>query len=211
MGDGTWLSLEEAVAAFAFYAHDAPLLVGHVDSGVLAPQRKWSVNGAAHARHAPYATRPAGGAGHGFGLAYARYKNTEAHAAIVAEVEVDERVVVKTVWCCVDAGRVAHPDGLRNQVEGGIVQSMSWALFEEVRLTADGTLPRSWVDYPILRFPDVPRIHVDIVESNERMPLGAGEVATGPATAAVANAVAHALGTPLRELPLTRERVIATI
>jgi nicotinate dehydrogenase subunit B len=160
---------------------------------------------------AGWSRRPAGGAGHGLGLAYARYKNTEAHAAIVAEVEVDERVIVKNVWCCVDAGRVAHADGLRNQVEGGIIQSASWALFEEVRLTADGTLPREWCDYPIMRFPDVPQINVDVVASPGLEPLGAGEVAAGPATAAIANAVAHALRTRLRQLPFTRERLLAAL
>ena len=96
-------------------------------------------------------------------------------------------------------------------MEGGIVQSASWALFEEVRLTGDGALPRAWADYPILRFKDVPRISVDVVPSRDSMPLGAGEVAAGPATAAIANAVAHALGVRLRQLPFTRERVLAAL
>lgn len=163
------------------------------------------------AEMAGWRRRPPGGSGDGWGIAFGRYKNTEAYAAMVAHVEIDGAVRLRTVWCCVDAGRVAHPDGLRNQVEGGIVQSASWALCEEVRLTGDGTLPRSWGDYPILRFPDAPRLNVEVLASPDPLPLGAGEVAAGPTTAAIANAVGHALGTRVRELPFTRERLVAAL
>lgn len=163
------------------------------------------------AEDADWAQRPEPGTGEGYGIAYSRYKNRAAYAAMIAKVSVDETVRVDKIWCCADAGRVINLDGLRNQIEGGIVQSASWALFEEVRLTETGTLPQSWQDYPIMRFSEVPAISLEVIDSADPVPLGAGEVAVGPTTAAIANAVAHALGVRLRSLPLSRERVMAAL
>ncbi len=155
--------------------------------------------------------RPEAGTGEGWGIAYSRYKDRAAYVATVARLHVGEEVRIEHIWCVADAGRVIAPDGLRNQIEGGIVQSASWALFEEVRLNADGLLPQSWDDYPILRFEDLPQISLDIVASADPEPLGGGEVAVGPTTAAIANAVAHALGTRIRRLPLSRERIMEAL
>lgn len=163
------------------------------------------------AQSAAWADRPEGGTGEGWGIAYSRYKNRAAYVAMVAQVTVDESVRVEKLWCCADAGRVVNMDGLRNQIEGGIVQSASWALFEEVRLTDEDTLPENWDHYPILRFSDLPEISLEVVESSDPEPLGAGEVAVGPATAAIANAVANALGIRLRRLPLSRDNIMAAL
>lgn len=130
---------------------------------------------------------------------------------MVAQITVDEAVRVNKIWCCADAGRAINMDGLRNQIEGGIIQSASWAVFEEVRLTDDGTLPQTWDDYPIMRFPDVPEIDLEVLDSSDPVPLGAGEVAVGPTTAAISNAVAHALGVRLRSLPFSRDRIMAAL
>jgi CO/xanthine dehydrogenase Mo-binding subunit len=152
------------------------------------------------------------GSGRGRGIGFARYKNLAAYAAIVAEVETDQEVRVLRVWCAADAGLVVNPDGARNQLEGGIVQAVSWALKEGVRLDARGIVGRDWEGYPVLRFSEVPEITVELIEpAADRPPLGIGEAAGGPTVAAIGNAAAHALGIRLRDLPLRRERVIAAL
>jgi len=156
-------------------------------------------------------TQPAGNYGRARGFGFARYKNRAAYMAAIAEVEVDAEVRLTRVWACVDAGLVINPDGAANQVEGGIIQAASWALKEQVRF-ADGQVATStWDDYPILRFSEVPEIDLDFVAAPDEPPLGLGEVAMGPTAAAIGNAVARALGSRIRNLPLTRERIIATL
>jgi CO/xanthine dehydrogenase Mo-binding subunit len=153
-----------------------------------------------------------GGAGEGRGIAFARYKNLAAYAAIVAEVAVEEEVRVTRVWCAADAGLVINPDGATNQLEGGIVQAVSWALKEGVRLDTAGISSRDWETYPVLRFSEVPEIACELVGAvSDNPPLGIGEASGGPTVAAIGNAVAHALGARLRDLPLTRERVMAAL
>jgi nicotinate dehydrogenase subunit B len=152
------------------------------------------------------------GTGTGRGIAFARYKNLAAYAAVVAEVEVDQAVRVGRVWCAADAGLVINPDGAINQLEGGIVQGVSWALKEGVRLDTAGISSRDWESYPVLRFSEVPEIVAELVDPTaDLLPLGIGEASGGPTVAALGNAVAHALGTRLRDLPLTRERVMAAL
>jgi len=153
-----------------------------------------------------------GGSTKGRGIAFARYKNIAAYAAIVAEVEVEEEVRVIRVWCAADAGLVINPDGATNQLEGGIVQAISWALKEGVRLDTAGISSRDWESYPVLRFSEVPEIEVALLNPvSDNPPLGVGEASGGPTVAAIGNAVAHALGARLRDLPLTRERVMAAL
>jgi CO/xanthine dehydrogenase Mo-binding subunit len=152
------------------------------------------------------------GTGRGRGIAFARYKNIAAYAAVVAEVEVEENVRLNRVWCAADAGLVINPDGAVNQLEGGIVHGASWALKEGVRLDTGGISSRDWESYPVLRFSEVPDVTVELVDpAADRPCLGVGEASGGPTVAAIGNAVAHALGTRLRDLPLTRERVMAAL
>jgi nicotinate dehydrogenase subunit B len=152
------------------------------------------------------------GTGRGRGIGFARYKNIAAYAAVVAEVEVEEAVRLTRVWCACDAGLVVNPDGAINQLEGGIIQAASWALKEGVRLDANGISSRDWEGYPVLRFTDVPEVTVELVGATADLPaLGVGEASGGPTVAAIGNAVAHALGARLRDLPLTRERVMAAL
>jgi nicotinate dehydrogenase subunit B len=152
------------------------------------------------------------GTGKGRGIAFARYKNMAAYAAVVAEVEVEEVVRLANVWCAADAGLVVNPDGAVNQLEGNIVQAASWALKEGVRLDETGIVSRDWETYPVLRFSEVPEIFVELVDAKaDRPPLGVGEASGGPAAAAIGNAVAHALGARIRDLPLSRERVMAAL
>jgi CO/xanthine dehydrogenase Mo-binding subunit len=164
------------------------------------------------ARMAEWRAEMPAGSGAGRGIGFARYKNLAAYAAVVAEVAVDREVRVLKVWCAADAGLVVNPDGAVNQLEGGIVQATSWALKEGVRLDPSGIAGRDWEGYPVLRFSEVPEVAVALIDpAADRPPLGIGEAAGGPTVAAIGNAVAHALGTRLRDLPLTRERVLAAL
>ena len=152
------------------------------------------------------------GTGRGRGVAFARYKNMAAYAAVVAEVEVEESVRLVRVWCAADAGLVINPDGAINQLEGGIIHGASWALKEGVRLDTSGISSRDWDSYPVLRFSEVPEVTVELVDpAMDRPCLGVGEASGGPTVAAIGNAVAHALGARIRDLPLTRDRVMAAL
>jgi CO/xanthine dehydrogenase Mo-binding subunit len=104
---------------------------------------------------------------------------------------------------------VINPDGVTNQIEGGIVQSISWTLKEQVGFDGRRVTTRSFEEYPIIRFDEVPELNVELIESPDTPPLGVGEAAQGPAAAAVTNAVARALGFRIRDLPITRDRIIA--
>ena len=110
---------------------------------------------------------------------------------------------VERVVAAVDSGQIANPDGLRNQIEGGILQSLSWSTFEALSFTASGRSASNWASYPIMRFADVPdSVQVHLVDRPGQAFLGAGEAAQGPAAAALANALADASGTRVRDLPL---------
>jgi CO/xanthine dehydrogenase Mo-binding subunit len=152
-----------------------------------------------------------GGEGLGRGIGFARYKNLGAYCAVAARVEVTDKARLLAMHAAVDAGLVIHRDGLLNQVEGGIVQAASWTLKEAAGWNKDGFSVRSWADYPILKFSEVPLIGITVIERPEDPSLGAGECAAGPAAAAIGNAVAHALGVRVRDMPLTPERIAAAI
>jgi nicotinate dehydrogenase subunit B len=153
--------------------------------------------------------------GHGRGFAFARYKNLGAYAALAFEVDVDRntgRVRVLRAVAAVDSGEAVNPDGIRNQVEGGIVQSLSWTLYESVSFDTTRITSRDWSTYPMLRFPDVPlSIDVHVIDRPGQPFLGTGEATQGPASAALANAVADATGVRIRDLPLSPQRVKAAI
>jgi nicotinate dehydrogenase subunit B len=147
----------------------------------------------------------------GFGFAFARYKNLAAYCAIASEVEVNRETgrprLVRAV-AAVDSGQVVNPDGLVNQIEGAIVQSMSWTLYEAVTFDDTRITSSDWQTYPILRFNAVPEnIEVHVINRPGQPFLGSGETGQGPAAASIANAIADATGKRLRDLPLTRKRI----
>jgi CO/xanthine dehydrogenase Mo-binding subunit len=147
----------------------------------------------------------------GFGFAFARYKNLAAYCAIASEVEVNRETgrprLIRAV-AAVDSGQVVNPDGLINQIEGAIVQSMSWTLYESVSFDDTRITSIDWQTYPILRFDAVPEsIEVHIINRPGQPFLGSGETGQGPAAASIANAIANATGRRLRNLPLTRKRI----
>lgn len=162
--------------------------------------------------HTPKPPSKRDGALRGRGIGFARYKNSAAYCAVIIEVEVTDRVVLERVSVAVDAGEVINPDGLRNQIEGGVLQAASWSLKEAVHWDRTRVTTRSWDDYPILRFDEVPaEITVDIIARPELPPLGVGECAAGPTAAAIANALADAIGLRVRDLPLTPEKILKAI
>ena len=147
----------------------------------------------------------------GFGFAFARYKNLAAYCAIASEVEVNSETgrprLVRAV-AAVDSGQVVNPDGLTNQIEGAIMQSMSWTLYESVSFDDTRITSIDWQTYPILRFDSVPEsVEVHIINRPGLPFLGSGETGQGPAAASIANAIANATGKRLRDLPLTRRRI----
>lgn len=144
----------------------------------------------------------------GRGIAQARYKGSGAWCAVVAEVAVADRLRVRRLTVAADVGTAVQPDGVAQQLEGGAIQATSWALKESVAATADGRVAcAGWDDYPILGFSEVPEVDVVVLTSEERW-LGAGEASLGPTAAAIANALADALGVRVRDLPLTPERIV---
>ncbi len=156
------------------------------------------------------ASAPASGsAGHGIG--YARYKNSSAYCAVVAEVEAVTEVRVRRLTIAVDAGLVINPDGAENQVEGGAIQATSWTVKERVRFNGLSVTSDAWDSYPILRFSEVPVVEVELLPGHGNPSLGVGETAQGPTAAAIGNALYDALGVRVRTLPLNQEQIIAAM
>jgi CO/xanthine dehydrogenase Mo-binding subunit len=153
--------------------------------------------------------RPGEGRGHGLG--FAKYKNLGAYCAVVAEVEAEREIRVRRLVVAIDVGLVVNPDGVRNQIEGGAIQSTSWTLKEQARLQASGIASLGWEDYPILKFSEVPEVEIELIDRPDAPSVGAGEAAQGPTAAAIANAVHDALGLRVRDLPLTPERMLAAM
>lgn len=151
---------------------------------------------------------------HGRGIAFARYKNLGCYCAVVADVMLDAKtgvLTVQRVTAAVDAGQIVNPDGVVNQIEGGVIQSTSWTLKEALRFDRTRVLTQSWADYPIIGFDEVPAVDVVLVNRPEMPFLGVGEGSTGPTGAAIANALAHASGRRVRDLPLTPDRIVAAL
>ncbi|ATB34448.1 xanthine dehydrogenase family protein molybdopterin-binding subunit [Melittangium boletus] len=150
---------------------------------------------------------------HGRGIGFARYKNLASYCAVCLEVSVEpatQAIQVVRAVVAADAGEIVNPDGLANQLEGGLIQSLSWSLKEAVQYDAHRIRSRDWSTYPLLTFSEVPPVEVALVDRPGEPFLGAGEASQGPTAAALANAVFDATGLRVRDLPLTPERLAAT-
>ena len=154
---------------------------------------------------------PLAGEGRGRGIGWARYKTKAAYCAVVAEVELTHEVRVRRLVIAVDVGLAVNPDGVANQIEGGAIQATSWTLKEAVRFDRTRITSGSWEGYPILKFSEVPRVEVEVLQRDAEPSVGAGEAAQGPTAAAIANAVFAAIGARVRDLPLTAERIAAAM
>lgn len=148
----------------------------------------------------------------GLGHAFARYKNSSSYCAVAVWVRVDRKsgtIQLKKMWAVVDSGEIINPDGLKNQIEGGMIQSASWALKEEVKFDQNHITCLDWITYPILRYNEIPEIEVELIEQSDEPPLGAGEASQGPATAAIVNAIYDATQVRIRQLPIQRQLLLA--
>ena len=146
------------------------------------------------------------------GRGVALFNRADSICSAVAEVEADKssgNVTVKRITMSHDCGLIINPDGLRNQIEGNILQSTSRALLEEVKFDSTGIKTLDWGSYPIIRFPDIPEIDIVLINRPEMPALGGGEPSSGPIGAAIANAIFDATGVRLREAPFTPARVLA--
>jgi CO/xanthine dehydrogenase Mo-binding subunit len=158
------------------------------------------------------APAPRGSKVTGRGVAITDRSNTM--VAVVAEIEADKSkgtVAVKRVTVAHDCGLIVNPDGLKNQIEGNVIQGVSRTLLEEVRFDATGVKSLDWKSYPILTFEDVPEIEIVLINRPEMPALGGGEASIVPVPAAIANAIFDALGVRLREVPLTPQRVLSAL
>ena len=149
--------------------------------------------------------------GRGRGFAFARYKNHAGYCAVAMEVEAEREtgeLRVLRVVAAAESGEAVNPDGIRNQIEGGILQSISWTTFEAAMWNDTRITSRDWSSYPILRFSHVPQIlEVHVIDRPGEPFLGTGEASQGPTAGALANALAHATGVRVRDLPLNRARL----
>jgi nicotinate dehydrogenase subunit B len=148
--------------------------------------------------------------GKGRGVAYTHYKNNETLLAMGMDVEVDAKtgvIRVLRVACAHDCGQIIAPDGVRAQVEGCILQTISRALFEEVKFDRKSVTSTDWVTYPILTIPDAPALDIALIDRPNEPPMGVGEAPASPVAAAIANAVFDATGVRLRRVPFTPEHV----
>jgi len=158
-------------------------------------------------------TTPAQGQGEilrGTGMAYVKYELARTYVGLVAEVEVSRAsgaIRVTRVFVAHDCGQIINPDGLRNQIDGNVIQTVSRTLIEELSFDRSHVTSLDWNLYPILRFPDVPEVVIDLIDRPGEKPWGAGEPAAAIVPAAIANAVFHATGARLRSVPFTPAKV----
>lgn len=154
------------------------------------------------------------GIARGRGISYVRYNNATTYVAAVAEVEVDRRSgQVRVTRVCVghDCGQIINPDGLANQIEGGVIQTVSRTLLEQVNWDRQKVTSVDWASYPILRFSQAPRVEVEMINTPGDVAWGAGEPTPTAIPAAVANAIYDATGARLRSIPITPEKVRAAL
>ena len=169
------------------------------------------------AKRADWSTRPSPQGGKvksGRGIAFVQYDRTEAYVAAVADVDVnpaDGEVRVKRVTVAHDCGLIINPDGLRNQIEGNVIQAMSRTLKEEVKFDRSVVTSLDWTLYPILRFPEIPEVIIELINRPDQPAVGAGEATTSAIPPAIANAIFNATGVRLRTVPFTLERVKAAL
>ncbi len=199
-----FLALEEG-AGFAASAAQGCLAGTAAEAG-------FTLGYAIAARHAGWGTPLPSDEGRG--IAFAQYENEEAYVATVAEVQVDRtsgELRVKRIVVAHDCGLVINPDGLRNQIEGNVIQSTSRALKEQVTFDGPHITSVDWESYPILKFSQVPSVEILVINRPDQPAMGAGEPSTITTAAAIANALFAASGARVREVPFTPKRIRAAL
>jgi CO/xanthine dehydrogenase Mo-binding subunit len=205
-------SIESFIDELALAAHTDPVAfrLKHLDD----PRARDVIERASQRFGWPHRVHD-GAPSRGVGFAFAMYKNLMAYCALAVEVAVEREtgyVTIERVACAIDCGQIVNPDGVRNQVEGGIVQSASWTLFEATTFDAHNITSFDWSQYPILRFSSAPKVlDVDLIDRPGMPFLGVGEASQGPMSAALANAIANATGKRFRSLPLSPDMLRAAL
>jgi CO/xanthine dehydrogenase Mo-binding subunit len=174
----------------------------------LAALSKWQP------RPSPAKDPGAGDVSHGRGVSYVKYELNRTYVGAVAEVEVNRAtgaIRVRRVFIAHDCGQVINPDGLRNQIEGNVIQTTSRTLMEEVGFDRGMVTSLDWASYPIIAFPDVPLVVIDLIDRPAEKPWGGGEPCSAVIPSAISNAVFDAAGVRLRSVPYTPSRVKAAM
>jgi nicotinate dehydrogenase subunit B len=160
------------------------------------------------------ASRGGGDVATGRGVSYVKYELVRTYVGAVADVEVDRRtgaVRVKRFFVAHDCGQIINPDGLRNQIEGNVIQTVSRTLIEQLTFDRGKVTSIDWATYPILTFPDVPQVVIELIDRPKEKPWGAGEPTAAVVPAAIANAIHDATGARVRSVPFTPEKVLAAM
>jgi nicotinate dehydrogenase subunit B len=158
--------------------------------------------------------RDTGARARGRGVAYTKYELVRTYVGVVADVTVNRTtgtVRVNRVWVVHDCGQIINPDGLQNQIEGNVVQTVSRTLIEKLTFSRTEVTSLNWGSYPILTFPDVPEVAIELIDRPTEVPWGAGEPTTSVVPAAIANAVFDATGARLRSVPFRPDTVLAAL
>ena len=178
--------------------------------GIATLQRVADISGW---RHRPKAD-PHAQIATGWGMSYLKYEMDRTYVAAVAEVAVDRSsgaVTVKRFFIAQDCGQVINPDGTRNQIEGNVIQTMSRALKERVTYDRKKVTSLDWSTYPIITFPEIPKIEIALIDRPDSPPWGVGEATTAVVSPAIANAIYAAVGGRVRSVPMTPDVVKAAI
>jgi len=162
-------------------------------------------------------TKPTGGAGEvakGRGVSYVKYELVRTYVAVVADVEVNRRtgkIRVERFYVAHDCGQIINPDGLRNQIDGNVIQTVSRTMIEDLQWNRSTVTSLDWKSYPILQFPDVPEVVIDLIDRPKERPWGAGEPTAAVVPSAISNAVYDAVGIRMRSVPFTPDKVLAAL
>ena len=150
----------------------------------------------------------------GRGVAYVKYELYRTYVGAVATVEVDRKtgvIRVKRFAVVQDCGQIINPDGVKNQVEGNVLQTVSRVLKERVTFDRWRVTSVDWASYPILTFPEIPEVDIDLIDRPTEKPWGVGEASAAVVPAAISNAVWDAVGVRLRSVPFTPQKALAAL
>jgi nicotinate dehydrogenase subunit B len=160
------------------------------------------------------APKPTGDIAKGRGVSYIKYELVRTYVGVVADVTVNRKtgkVTVDRFYVAHDCGQIINPDGLKNQIEGNIVQTVSRTLIEDLQWDSGRVTSLDWKSYPILTFPDVPDVVMDLIDRPNERPWGAGEPAAAVVPSAISNAIYDAVGVRMRSVPFTPDKMLAAL
>ncbi|MGH6675498.1 MAG: molybdopterin cofactor-binding domain-containing protein, partial [Xanthobacteraceae bacterium] len=166
------------------------------------------------ARPSPAGNSGSGNIAIGRGLSYVHYELVRTYIGAVAEVEVDRnsgKIRAARFFIVHDCGQIINPDGVRNQIEGNVIMTVSRTLMERVTFNRSRVTSLDWNSYPILRFPDVPGVVSELIDRPDQPPWGVGEPTGAVIPAAISNAVFDATGARLRSVPFYPDKVKAAL